>query len=58
MGKKTGHIHSIEPYPWDEAKNRASSALWICCDMNLSSSFYVCPICEKERIVNQADDDL
>jgi hypothetical protein len=49
MPKKIGHNHSRDPYPWDEVKTGASSATWTCCDMNLPSTFYLCPICDKER---------
>jgi hypothetical protein len=49
MAKKTGHNYSRDPYPWDEAKTSSNSASWACCDMNLPSTFYLCPICDKER---------
>ena len=49
MAKKIGHNHSQDPYPWDEAKNSASSTSWTCCDMKLPATFYLCPICDNKR---------
>ena len=49
MAKKAGHNYSRDPYPWDETKDPASAASWTCCDMNLPATFYLCPICDKER---------
>lgn len=52
MSKKIGHNYERDPYPWDGAEKFASSAEWTCCDMNLPATFYICPICEKERDLN------
>jgi hypothetical protein len=49
MSKKIGHNYTRDPYPWDGAEKLAGSAEWMCCDMNLPSTFCICPICEKER---------
>jgi hypothetical protein len=49
MSKKIGHNYDRDPYPWDGAEKLANSAEWTCCDMNLPSTFYICPICEKDR---------
>jgi hypothetical protein len=49
MSKKIGHNYERDPYPWDNAKKLAKSSEWTCCGMNLPATFYVCPICEKER---------
>ena len=49
MSKKIGHNYERDPYPWDAAKNRTGSAEWTCCGMSLPATFYICPICEKER---------
>jgi len=49
MSKKIGHNHARDPYPWDAAEKLAGSAKWSCCDMNLPSTYYNCPICDKER---------
>ena len=49
MSKKIGHNYSRDPYPWDDSEKPANSGEWTCCGMKLSRSFYVCPICEKER---------
>jgi len=49
MSKKIGHNYERDPYPWDGAEKFASSSEWTCCDMNLPSAFFICPICEKER---------
>jgi len=57
MAKKIGHNHSRDPYPWDEAKNSASSVAWTCCDMKLPTTFYVCPICDKERDMIMAGEE-
>ncbi len=57
MAKKIGHNHSQDPYPWDEAKNSASSTPWTCCDMKLPTTFYLCPICDKERDMIPTGDD-
>jgi hypothetical protein len=53
MAKKLGHNYSRDPYPWDVNETLASPASWTCCDMNLPSTFIICPICEKEREVVQ-----
>jgi hypothetical protein len=57
MAKKIGHNYSRDPYPWDEAKGQASSASWTCCDMNLPATFYLCPICDKERSADLVEVD-
>jgi hypothetical protein len=60
MSKKIGHNYSRDPYPWDDAEKRASSAQWTCCDMKLPATFFICPICEAERNfedVDQLSDD-
>jgi len=49
MANKIGHDYNRDPYPWDGAEKLASSAKWTCCDMELSPTFYVCPMCGKER---------
>ena len=49
MSKKIGHNYNRDPYPWDGAEKLASIVKWTCCDMDLPSTFYICPICEKER---------
>jgi len=49
MTIKIGHNYSQDPYPWDEARNSAISGSWTCCDMKLPATFYLCPICDKER---------
>jgi hypothetical protein len=49
MSKKIGHNYERDPYPWDSANKLASSSEWTCCDMKLPATFYICPICEKER---------
>lgn len=54
MPKKIGHNFSRDPYPWDDAEKLASSAGWTCCDMKLPLTFYVCPMCEKERDLDAA----
>lgn len=56
MAKKIGHNYNRDPYPWDGAEILASSAPWTCCNMNLPSTFFTCPICDKERVVN-ADEE-
>ena len=56
MSKKIGHNYERDPYPWDSSKKLASAAEWECCGMNLPATFYICPICEKER--NLAEDSL
>ena len=57
MPKKIGHNYERDPYPWDGAEKLAGSAKWTCCDMELPSTFYLCPICGKERELG-ADDAL
>jgi hypothetical protein len=47
MAKKIGHDYNRDPYPWDESEKRAVH--WSCCEMNLPKTFYICPICERER---------
>jgi len=49
MYKKIGHNYERDPYPWDGAEKLAGSAEWTCCDMKLPTTFYICPICEKDR---------
>jgi hypothetical protein len=49
MSKKIGHNYERDPYQWDTAKKGNGSAEWTCCGMNLPTTFYICPICEKER---------
>jgi hypothetical protein len=49
MAKKIGHNHERDPYPWDSAHKSKNSSEWSCCDMDLPATFYICPICEKER---------
>jgi hypothetical protein len=49
MAKKIGHNYERDPYPWDVAKNSKMPEEWTCCDMKLPATFYICPICEKER---------
>ena len=49
MSKKIGHDYNRDPYPWDSAEKGAGSANWTCCDMTLPATFYICPMCEKER---------
>ena len=49
MLKKIGHNYTRDPYPWDGAEKLAGAAGWTCCDMNLPSTFYICPICEQDR---------
>ena len=49
MSKKIGHNYSRGPYPWDDAGKLSRPAEWRCCDMNLPNTFYICPICERER---------
>jgi hypothetical protein len=61
MSKKIGHDYSRDPYPWDETKKHASSAKWTCCNMNLPSTYYTCPICETDRkldVTNLLTEDL
>jgi hypothetical protein len=49
MSKKIGHNYERDPYPWDGAEKSARFEKWTCCDMNLPSSYFICPMCEKER---------
>jgi hypothetical protein len=49
MSKKIGHNYTRDPYPWDGAEKLASSAEWTCCTMPLPSTYFICPICEKDR---------
>jgi len=49
MSKKIGHNYERDPYPWDGAEKLANSAEWTCCNMTLPATYFVCPICEKER---------
>ncbi len=49
MSKKIGHNYERDPYPWDVANKRKGAEEWSCCDMRLPATFYICPICEKER---------
>jgi hypothetical protein len=49
MSKKIGHDYNRDPYPWDGAEKLASPAEWTCCDLNLPLTYYICPICEKDR---------
>jgi hypothetical protein len=56
MSNKIGHNYSRDPYPWDGAEKLAISAKWTCCDMKLPATFHICPICEKERSLD--DDNL
>jgi hypothetical protein len=62
MSKKIGHNFSRDPYPWDDAERSVISANWTCCDMNLPVTFFICPMCEKERdldaLGNTAQDSL
>ena len=55
MSKKIGHNYERDPYPWDGAEKLASSEEWTCCDMKLPSTFYICPICGKERDLDTVD---
>jgi hypothetical protein len=57
MAKKIGHDYSRDPYPWDIAKSRANSASWTCCDMDLPSTYSLCPICDKERDAIKSGED-
>lgn len=49
MAKKIGHNYERDPYPWDTASKDKGSREWTCCEMSLPATFYICPICEKER---------
>jgi len=49
MSNKIGYNGSRDPYPWDGAEKLTRSSDWSCCDMKLPSTFYICPLCEKER---------
>ena len=55
MSKKIGHNYSRDPYPWDEANMPAKSTEWSCCDMKLPATFFICPMCEKERELDDAE---
>ena len=46
------HNYCKDPYPEDGTEKLVGSSEWTCCDMVLSSMFYICPICEKERDLN------
>jgi hypothetical protein len=52
MSKKIGHNYSRDPYPWDDTGKSANSKEWTCCDMKLPVTFFICPMCEKERDVD------
>lgn len=52
MPKKIGHNYERDPYPWDGAEKLAHSKEWTCCGMKLPGTFYSCPICEKERVLD------
>jgi hypothetical protein len=54
MSKKIGHNYSRDPYPWDEANMPAKSTEWNCCDMKLPATFFICPMCGKERELDDA----
>lgn len=56
MAKKLGHNYERDPYPWDTAKNNKQATEWSCCDMTLPATFYICPICEKERELPDPED--
>ena len=49
MPKKIGHNYERDPYPWDGAEKLNCSAEWTCCGMKLPATYYLCPICDKER---------
>jgi hypothetical protein len=49
VAKIIGQHYTRDPYPWDASEKTAGSENWICCDMNLPTTFYICPICERER---------
>lgn len=55
MVKKIGHNYERDPYPWDGAERLASAGEWTCCEMKLPSTFYTCPICDKERDLDSAN---
>lgn len=49
MSNKIGHDYNRDPYPWDGAEKLASSAEWTCCGTQVPATFFICPICGKER---------
>jgi hypothetical protein len=49
MSQKIGHNYSRDPYPWDDSERSAISTNWTCCAMILPKTFFICPMCEKER---------
>ncbi|MEI6825228.1 MAG: hypothetical protein WCK54_06535 [Desulfuromonadales bacterium] len=55
MVKKIGHDYNRDPYPWDDSEKGASAVHWTCCDMNLPKTFYICPMCERERDITTVE---
>lgn len=54
MTRKIGQHHHKDPYPWDGAEKLSFSAEWTCCGMKLPSTYFICPMCEKERDLDAA----
>ncbi len=54
MSKMIGHNTIRDPYPWDGAEVLANAASWRCCGMNLPATYYLCPICDKQRDLEQS----
>jgi hypothetical protein len=52
--KKIGHNSNRDPYPWNDTNKLTGTKEWKCCDMKLPSTFYICPICEKERTLEDS----
>jgi hypothetical protein len=58
MSKKIGHNFSRDPYPWDDSEKPTISVNWTCCDMKLPVTFYICPMCGKERDLGIDDNSV